>query len=353
MNQPVMRPMTVSSTQSRKPMPATTEFNDSQSRRLPAFLMGCNVRDLRDAVRTLYRENDFPPNLAGTVGEIDRQACEVLGRSADEDAHRAFHDLLDNFLTLYHVEEIPANDDIFGRLRDAVEGRLAEVEVSCWGLVEVDPALAAWCRLGYAMRGLIAELGEGIAVLPRRAEVPCLLPRELMGPIREAVRSLPVNDRAIVEEVLPKLQPWDEGNLAMELSAAVDRIRGRLGDECESPVELDDPGEAGGTEVAPSPAPGADAADEGQINPNGDWSVVVASHGTYYLTDTAASCFKVMFEASKRGIDPRASEVVRVVDVEDRRVDHIFSRCGAWASDNSGLVGPSQKGRRGRYQINL
>jgi hypothetical protein len=324
---------------------------DPQSKRLPSFLMGCDVHALKHSVRTLYEEADFPWNLASTIGDIDRWACEILGRLMNGDDHREFHDVLDNFLTLYHVEEIPANFFIFGRLRDAVEGRLVEVEVACRGVVEGDSVLAAWWALGYGLSVLITDLRMGIVALPARAEDPCLLPRGLMEPIRAATRSLPVNDRLIVEEVLLKLQPWDEGDLVVELREAMRQIRAQLGDDSVLAVDLDKPRDEGGDEVAPPP--GADTVDEGQTNPNGDWSVVVASRGTYYLTDTAASCFKVMFEASKRGIDLRVSEIVSVVDVEDRRIDHIFSRCGAWASDNSGLVGPSQKGRRGRYQINL
>ncbi len=321
---------------------------DPQFKRLPAFLMGCDVRALKDAVRTLYKE-DLPSNLADTVGDIDRRASEILGRSVDGDDHQEFHDLLDNFLALYHVEEIPANFFIFGRLRDAVEGRLVEVEVACRGVVEGDPVLAAWWALGHGLWELITDLRMGIVTLPARAEDPCLLPRGLMEPIRAAARSLPVNDRLIVEQVLPKLQPWDEGDLVMELREAMDQIRVQLGGDPVS-VGLDEPGDEGGDEAArPS---GADLLDEGQINPQGDWSVVVARHGTYYLKDGARRCFARMFEARKKGYHLSGEQVTRGVDVEDKRIDHIFFRCKAWAPNNTKLVGPSAGGK-GLYQINL
>jgi hypothetical protein len=324
---------------------------DPQSKRLPSFLMGCDVHALQHAVRTLYEDKGLPPNLAGTVGDIDRWACEILGRSVDGDAHHEFHDLLDNFLTLYHVEEIPANYlEIFGQLRDAVEGRLAEVEVACRGVVEGDPVLAAWWRVGHELWGLITNLWAGVVTLPRRAEDPCLLPRELMEPIRAAARLLPLDDRMIVEEALPKLQPWDEGDLVVELREAMDQIRIQLGGDSASSVGLDESRDEGNDAAAQSSC--ADLLDDGEINPQGDWSVVVTGHGTYYLGDAARQCFARMYEARKRGYDLSAEQITRGIDVEDRRIDHIFSGCKAWAKNNTKLVGSSAK-KKGYYQINL
>ena len=171
-----------------------------------------------------------------------------------------------------------------------------------------------------------------------------------MEPIRAAARSLRSNDRMIVEEALPKLQPWDEGDLVVELREAMDQIRIQLGGDPASSVGLDESRDEGGDAAAQSS--GTDLLDEGRINPEGDWSVVITSHGTYHLKDAARRCFARMFEARRRGYDLTAEQITRGIDVEDMRIDHIFSRCRAWASDNTRLVGSSARGK-GLYQINL
>jgi hypothetical protein len=152
----------------------------------------------------------------------------------------------------------------------------------------------------------------------------------------------------------------------MDLREAFDRVRASLGDESglvrngASPSEGRDPTgspttrEATEGEAKPDPwAP----VDEARVNPKGDWSVVVTSHGTYYLTDTAIKCFKVMYEARKKGYFLRADEISNAIDfdVSDRRPDHIFTRCRAWSGKNTKLVGPLLDSRKTRrlYQINF
>lgn len=112
-----------------------------------------------------------------------------------------------------------------------------------------------------------------------------------------------------------------------------------------------------------------------EVNPLGNWKIVVTRHGKYELTPNARRVFCAMFRLHQEGMDLEPDVIFREAgfpqgyEPEERRIDRLFRRCkawdsdgkrrldepgkkGAWARDNSRLVG-SAPARRGFYQINL
>ncbi|OJW28062.1 MAG: hypothetical protein BGO49_24065 [Planctomycetales bacterium 71-10] len=89
-----------------------------------------------------------------------------------------------------------------------------------------------------------------------------------------------------------------------------------------------------------------------EVNPQGDWSVVVTSHGRYFLTTRAREVFALMYREHLQGRSMTPGFLYLKTGRDVDRLDNLFRRCKAWASDNSKLVGPDI-GRKGRYRINL
>jgi len=155
--------------------------------------------------------------------------------------------------------------------------------------------------------------------------------------------------KAVIENML-----WDMGHDIMDVDRAMKEIPER---EWKDVVELDAFDDALKRILSimvklPPNTMDKRAPEEIKINPHGDWSLVVTSHGEYRLKRTARSLFAVMYAEHIKGRTTTEPYLSKEVGYSINRVDNIFRRCKAWASDNSKLVGP-EPGEKGRYRINL
>jgi hypothetical protein len=91
---------------------------------------------------------------------------------------------------------------------------------------------------------------------------------------------------------------------------------------------------------------------EESINPYGDWSLIVTSHGEYKLKPLARTCFNIMYHEYKKTGRTLIGKthVITKARIFNERIDNIFRRSNAWAVDNSKLVG---SGGNGLLRINL
>jgi hypothetical protein len=88
--------------------------------------------------------------------------------------------------------------------------------------------------------------------------------------------------------------------------------------------------------------------DESKINPHGDWSVVVASHGTFTLPPVARKVVAVLFREHLQGRPVHKETVRREAGLYSDRIDHSLRQCKAWGK----LVRPVP-GRRGFWELRL